>query len=90
MNDENLDANLCKNCIYKFRRVFIPLKAEDYVDEDGDRCFVEDENIIIVNQCLVQDVDVSAEVTIQCSHYKNKDSCNFVINDEFYNLRKFQ
>ena len=27
--------SLCKECKYRFRRVFIPSKSEEYEDEDG-------------------------------------------------------
>jgi len=65
--------SLCKNCIHRFRRVFIPLRPEDYVDEEGNRALVGDENIIITNQCLVTSMDLDGDITIECDSYKSKE-----------------
>jgi hypothetical protein len=68
----NLNNNLCKNCKHRFRRVFIPLKPESYVDEEGNRVLANDENIIITNQCLVSAMDLDGDVTVECDSYERR------------------
>jgi hypothetical protein len=74
-NDTNLTNSLCKECKYRFRRVFIPLKPEEYVDEEGKSVLPNDsdEHIIITNHCLISDMDIDGEITIECSHYKRRE-----------------
>ena len=62
-------GSLCKNCKYRFRRVFIPLLAEKYEDDDGNVVVTNGENILISNQCLLTGMDIDAEATIECSKF---------------------
>ena len=62
-------GNLCKNCKYRFRRVFIPLRAERYEDDEGNVVITNGENIIISNQCLLTGTDIDGEATIECSKF---------------------
>ena len=72
--DSSLGENLCKQCKFKFRRVFHPLKPDQYVDDDGEQVFGGKEpTIVIVNICLLTGIDISDEVTIECKHFKDKD-----------------
>lgn len=73
MKKEN---NLCKSCIYRFRRVCIPLDPKSYIDEKGESIFKDsnDDNILIFTTCLISDMDIQDEETIECSHYKSKES----------------
>ena len=76
--------SLCKECKHKFRRVFIPLNPEDYTDEDGNRVLTQDDNIMILNTCLISNMDVDGEVTVECDHFeqrKEKDSFPFFKHD---------
>ena len=74
MNENiNLSNNLCKDCKYRFRRVFMPLRPEEYVDEDGKRVLENEENIIITNQCLLTSLELDGDITIECDSYKNRD-----------------
>lgn len=67
-------GNLCKICKYRFRRVFIPTHPENYIYTDGDAMPSGDENIIILNQCLVLGMDIDEESTVECSHFiKNEE-----------------
>jgi len=73
-------GNLCKNCVNRFRRVFIPTHPEEYEDSDGNLMFVGEDNIIISNQCLITSMDIDGEATIECSHFKHlkeKESSSF-------------
>ncbi len=63
-------GNLCKNCRYRFRRVFIPLNPEEYEDAEGNSVLVGDDNIIISNQCLLTNMDINREATVECSHFE--------------------
>ena len=71
-------GNICKNCCHRFRRIFIPIHSEEYEDVEGSIMVTDGENIIISNQCLVIDIDISGDETIECSHFeqidKNEDS----------------
>lgn len=66
------NKSLCKSCRYKFRRVFIPLRTEEYVDDNGNPISAEEDNILIINSCLISSMDIEAESTIECSHYRQK------------------
>jgi hypothetical protein len=73
-------SNLCKRCGNRFRRVFIPLKPDQYVDENGERIFDNDEdNVVIMNMCLVSGMDIGEESTVECDHFvldTNKKNIN--------------
>ena len=66
-------GSLCKNCAYRFRREFMPLRPEEYLDEDGNSVLQGEDNIIITNQCLLTAMDLDGEVTIECDSYKSRD-----------------
>ena len=63
-------GNLCKNCKYRFRRVFIPLHPEEYEDADGNSVLAGEDNIIITNQCLLTGMDIDGEATVECSRFE--------------------
>ena len=65
--------SLCKSCKHRFRRVFIPLRPESYEDEYGERILKDDDNIIIMNQCLIISMDLDGEDTVTCSKYEERD-----------------
>jgi len=69
----NKSNNLCKSCSHRFRRVYIPLNPENYIDDEGNKVFDGEDNIIISISCLAGDVDIQDEDTVECSHYKPKE-----------------
>jgi hypothetical protein len=73
-------GNLCKNCKYRFRRVFIPIHPEEYEDANGNTMVTGEDNIIVSNQCLLTEMDIDWEATIECSHFievEKKESNSF-------------
>ena len=69
---KNIGRGICKECRYRFRRVFIPLNPENYLDDAGDRVLSSDDNIFINNRCLLIDMDIDEEETIECSHFSRE------------------
>jgi len=72
-NESN--GNLCTKCKFRFRRLFIAPPGE-YEPEDGiiDEEFESDnDNIIISNTCLISGLDITREITIDCSHFMRND-----------------
>ena len=65
--------SICKTCKHRFRRVFIPLRPQDYLDEDGVRVLQNDDNIIISNLCLLTQMDLDGDDTIECSSYEEQE-----------------
>ncbi len=65
-------SSLCKECKYRFRRVFMPSQSEEYVDEDGNNILASEDSIIITNVCLLSGMDIEDEVTVECNHFKEK------------------
>ena len=46
------------------------MKPEQYVDENGEQIFDNNEdNVIIMNMCLVAAMDVEGEATVECDHF---------------------
>lgn len=71
-------GNLCKHCKYRFRRVFIPTRTEEYEDADGNTVIADEDNIIVSNQCLLTEMDIDWEVTIECSHFIEREESNIL------------
>jgi hypothetical protein len=83
-------SNLCRKCKNKFRRVFIPLKPEQYVDENGEQIFDNNEdNVVIMNMCLIANMDVEGEATVECDHFSIDDTGECLSMFEHTNLNKF-
>jgi len=51
----------------------MPLRPEEYLDEDGNRALANEENIIITNQCLLTAMDLDGDITIECDSYKSRE-----------------
>jgi hypothetical protein len=83
--NKNTGHNICKECKYRLRRVFIPLNPDKYLDEDGDRMLSNDDNILIMCHCLVLGMDIDEEDTIECSHFSRKSE----IKEDFPFLKNF-
>jgi len=77
MNRPFCNESLCKRCKYRFRRVFIPLDNSDYVTNNKKE-LADEENIVILNYCLLLDDNIDTEITIECSHFVAKESDNEV------------
>jgi len=75
----NGSTDQCKTCAFRFRRVFVPSITEEFVDDEGHSLDIGDDNIVIMNVCLLTGMDISGECTIECAHYKEKGSMD--IND---------
>ena len=57
-----MPVSLCKDCKWRHRRAFMPLDPSEY----------NDNTIIIMLQCLVTELDIADEITIDCTHYERK------------------
>jgi len=74
MNNNVTSKSLCKNCKFRFRRVFIPSDPDGFIDENGNSVLSDSsENIIIMNMCLIADMDLDLDTTIECTHYEPKE-----------------
>ena len=49
------------------------MRSEEYEDAEGNVMITNGENIVISNQCLIVDIDIDGESTIDCSHFKPID-----------------
>jgi len=65
-------GNLCSYCKYRFRRVFIP-RSDEYEDAEGNVVVANEDDIIISNQCLIIEMDIDREATVECSHFEPID-----------------
>ena len=67
-----MSKNLCADCKYRFTRVFIPVRPEEFVDENGNQMlegFNGETNITGLNICLLTEVDINGDITVECSHH---------------------
>lgn len=53
------------------------MRSEKYEDDEGNVVITNGENIIISNQCLIVDIDIDGESTVDCSHFEPIDKGNF-------------
>lgn len=52
----------------------MPLRSDMYVDENGQYVMNDDEeNILIINSCIISGLDLDEEITIECSHHEPKE-----------------
>ncbi len=49
------------------------MRSEEYEDDEGNVVITNGENIIISNQCLLTDMDIDREATVECSHFEPID-----------------
>ena len=75
-----INSSICKTCRHRFRRVFIPLNPEEYMAEADGSEMPEGDNIIIYNQCLITDMDLDNDETIECSSYEKKEEPRWIAN----------
>ncbi len=64
---------LCKDCRFRFRRVFIPLNPGEFQGENSNCVLDKEENIVIMNMCLTSDMDLDLDSTVECSHFRPKE-----------------
>jgi len=77
MDKPSCNESLCKRCKYRLRRVFIPLDSSEYINMENDvENLNNEENIIILNHCLLLDMSIDMETTIECSHFIAKENDN--------------
>ena len=69
-SNHDISKSICKNCEFRFRRVFMPANPEEFRDESGEN--VAEDNIVIMNMCLAADMDLDLDLTVECTHYKAK------------------
>lgn len=72
----NVNTDQCKTCAFRFRRVFVPSIMEEFIDDEGNSLDMGEDNIIIMNVCLLTGMDISGECTIECGHFKEKQVAN--------------
>ena len=63
--------SLCKTCTHRFRRVFVPTELQDYVDDEGNPVFKDNQTIVVLNWCIPGGIDVNDEITLDCNHYRS-------------------
>jgi hypothetical protein len=67
-----IEKGLCKDCRWRFKRVFIPTNPDEFEDEEGNK-LLEDFNgktdSIVINICLLSEMDLDMDITTECSHY---------------------
>lgn len=52
----------------------MPLKTDMYVDDNGQPLLNDDdENIFIINSCVISGLDLDEEVTTECSHFEPRE-----------------
>lgn len=73
-----VDLGLCKDCKWRFRRVFIPTVPEEIIDEDDEilEDFDGSTNSIIMDICLLSDMDIGLDITTDCNHYEPMGKSN--------------
>ena len=68
-----VEKGLCKDCRWRFRRVFIPTNPDEYRDEEDNK-LLEDFNgktdSIVINICLLSELDLDMDITTECSCYE--------------------
>jgi len=67
-----VEEGLCKDCIWRFRRVFIPTNPEEFEDEDGNKLLEDFDgktDSIVINTCILSEMDLDMDITTECSHH---------------------
>jgi len=71
-----VEKSLCKDCKWRFRRVFIPTNPEEFEDDEGNKLLEDFDgktDSIVINICLLSEMDLDMDITTECSHYKKMD-----------------
>ncbi len=57
-----MPASLCKDCVHRMRRAFIPNEPDPTIES----------TILIMLTCLLSDIDISEDDTVDCNKYERK------------------
>lgn len=71
-----VEKGLCKDCKWRFERIFIPTRPEEFEDENGNNLFESYDgksDTLVVNICLLSELELDTDITIECSHYKKME-----------------
>lgn len=66
-------TSLCRECNHRFRKVFMPTKSEELEDCNGEITVINDENVLIIQICLISGIDIDGDVTIECNYFESKE-----------------
>jgi hypothetical protein len=82
--------NLCVKCRFRFRRLLIPA-PEDYEagyesdnEENNEEFDPDNDNIMIINTCLITGMDITREITIDCSHFSKIEEVSKINKVPFF------
>lgn len=67
-----VEESICKDCRWRFRRVFIPTRPEEFEDDEGNKLledFDGETDSIVINMCLLSEMDLDMDITTECNHY---------------------
>jgi len=71
-----VDESLCKDCKWRFRRVFIPTRPEEFKDENGDKILEDFDgktDSLVINICIMSELDLDMDITLECNWYEPKN-----------------
>jgi hypothetical protein len=51
----------------------MPEATAEFYDESGQKTMTSDEDVLIIQVCLISSIDVKGENTIECNHFCPKD-----------------
>jgi len=67
-----VEKGLCKDCRWRFKRVFIPTMPDEFEDDEGNKLlegFDGKTDSIVINICILSEMDLDMDITTECSHY---------------------
>lgn len=67
-----MSNSLCNDCKYRFTRIFIPTRPEEFTNDNGDPLFEGfngKTDKVGINICLLVDMEMGADITVECSHH---------------------
>ena len=70
-----VEKGLCKDCKWRFERVFIPTRPEEFEDDEGNKLlegYDGESDTVIINLCILSELDLDADITIKCNNYEKK------------------
>jgi len=68
-----VERGLCKDCKWRFRRVFVPTNPEEFEDDEGNKLLEDFDgktDSIVINMCLLSEMDLDMDITTECNHYE--------------------
>lgn len=70
-----VEKGLCKDCKWRFERVFIPTRPEEFEDDEGNKLLESyngETDTLVINLCILSELDLDVDITTKCSHYKKR------------------